>query len=69
MELARRSFPAEVVDLQEMWGDYLMTQKQVSSLYTKYLRTYFIIFARFFRWISICYYYCCCSGMHIHVIC
>ena len=29
VELARRSFPAEVVDLQEMWGDYLMTQKQV----------------------------------------
>lgn len=35
VELARRSFPAEVVDLQEMWGDYLMTQKQVSCVPSK----------------------------------
>ena len=29
VELARRSFPAKVVDLQEQWGDYLVGQKQV----------------------------------------
>ncbi|CAN0485789.1 unnamed protein product, partial [Discosporangium mesarthrocarpum] len=29
VELARRSYPSEVVGLQEMWGDYLVLQKQV----------------------------------------
>ena len=29
VDLARRSFPARVVELQEQWGDYLVSQKQV----------------------------------------
>jgi len=29
VDLARRSFPARVVELQELWGDHLVSQKQV----------------------------------------
>lgn len=29
VDLARRSFPSRVVELQEQWGDYLVSQKQV----------------------------------------
>ncbi len=29
VELARRAFPGRVVELQEQWGDYLVSQKQV----------------------------------------
>lgn len=31
MELARVSFPAEVVKLEEAWGDYLVQQKQMDA--------------------------------------
>lgn len=36
-ELARRSFPNQVVDLQEMWGDYLVDQKQVDMAINHYI--------------------------------
>lgn len=31
MELARVAFPAEVVRLEESWGDYLVQQKQMDA--------------------------------------
>lgn len=31
MELARAAFPAEVVRLEECWGDYLVQQKQMDA--------------------------------------
>ena len=31
VELARRAFPAEVVGLQERWGDWLVANKQVNG--------------------------------------
>lgn len=31
MELARLAFPAEVVKLEEAWGDYLVQQKQMDA--------------------------------------
>lgn len=32
VDLARRFFPSQVVQLQEAWGDYLVAQKQVTTL-------------------------------------
>jgi intraflagellar transport protein 172 len=37
VELARRSFPARVVELQEQWGDYLVSQKQVDMAINHYI--------------------------------
>ena len=31
VELARYAFPAEVVKLEEEWGDYLVSQKQLDA--------------------------------------
>lgn len=31
VELARLAFPAEVVKLEEAWGDYLVQQKQMDA--------------------------------------
>jgi hypothetical protein len=31
VDLARRFFPSQVVQLQEAWGDYLVAQKQVTT--------------------------------------
>lgn len=36
-ELARRSFPGRVVELQEKWGDYLVSQKQVDMAINHYI--------------------------------
>jgi intraflagellar transport protein 172 len=32
VELARRSFPSRVVELQEQWGDYLVSESALSLL-------------------------------------
>lgn len=37
VELARRCFPARVVELQEQWGDYLVSQKQVDMAINHYI--------------------------------
>jgi intraflagellar transport protein 172 len=37
VELARRAFPGKVVDLQEQWGDYLVSQKQVDMAINHYI--------------------------------
>lgn len=37
VELARRSYPAEVVGLEEMWGDWLVRQKQVDMAINHYI--------------------------------
>ena len=37
VELARRSFPGRVVELQEQWGDYLVSQKQVDMAINHYI--------------------------------
>jgi len=37
VELARRSFPAQVVSLQESWGDYLVSQKQIDMAINHYI--------------------------------
>ena len=31
VDLARYAFPAEVVKLEEQWGDYLASQKQLDA--------------------------------------
>lgn len=37
VELARRSFPSRVVELQEQWGDFLVAQKQVDMAINHYI--------------------------------
>mmetsp|Transcript_29270 Transcript_29270/g.93818 ORF Transcript_29270/g.93818 Transcript_29270/m.93818 type:complete len:1764 (-) Transcript_29270:152-5443(-) len=37
VELARRSFPAQVVALQEQWGDHLVAQKQIDMAINHYI--------------------------------
>jgi len=37
VDLARRSFPSKVVELQEQWGDYLVSQKQVDMAINHYI--------------------------------
>lgn len=37
VELARSSFPSEVVRLEEQWGDHLCTQKQFASAITHFI--------------------------------
>lgn len=37
VELARKTFPARVVELQEQWGDYLVSQKQVDMAINHYI--------------------------------
>ena len=37
VELARRSFPGRVVELQEQWGDYLVSQKQIDMAINHYI--------------------------------
>ena len=37
VELARRSFPGQVVKLEQAWGDYLVSQKQVDAAINHYI--------------------------------
>lgn len=37
VELARKCFPSKVVELQELWGDYLVSQKQVDMAINHYI--------------------------------
>nr|XP_057921402.1 intraflagellar transport protein 172 homolog [Doryrhamphus excisus] len=37
VELARHAFPAEVVKLEEAWGDYLVQQKQMDAAITHFI--------------------------------
>ncbi|RYH28435.1 hypothetical protein EON65_12160 [archaeon] len=37
VELARKCFPAKVVQLQEQWGDYLVSQKQIDMAINHYI--------------------------------
>ena len=37
VDLARRSFPSRVVELQELWGDHLVSQKQVDMAINHYI--------------------------------
>lgn len=37
IELARTAYPAEVVTLEEQWGDNLSTQKQFNSAITHFI--------------------------------
>lgn len=37
VDLARRSFPSRVVELQEQWGDYLVSQKQIDMAINHYI--------------------------------
>lgn len=37
VELARKCFPAKVVQLQEQWGDYLVAQKQIDMAINHYI--------------------------------
>ena len=37
VELARKCFPARVVELQENWGDYLVSQKQIDMAINHYI--------------------------------
>ena len=37
VELARRSFPGMVVELQEQWGDHLVSQKQIDMAINHYI--------------------------------
>ncbi len=37
VELARKCFPGKVVELQEQWGDHLVTQKQIDMAINHYI--------------------------------
>ncbi len=38
IDLAKRSFPSEVVELEECWGDYLVQRKQVDMAINHYVQ-------------------------------
>jgi intraflagellar transport protein 172 len=40
VELARRNFPSQVVELQEQWGDWLVAQKQVDMAINHYIEAH-----------------------------
>lgn len=42
MELARVAFPAEVVKLEESWGDYLVQQKQMDAAINHFIEAGFV---------------------------
>jgi intraflagellar transport protein 172 len=37
VDLARYAFPSEVVKLEEQWGDYLSSQKQLDAAINHYI--------------------------------
>ena len=37
VELARYAFPADVVKLEEEWGDHLVSQKQLDAAINHYI--------------------------------
>ena len=37
VELSRVAFPCEVVKLEEAWGDYLVSQKQLNAAINHYI--------------------------------
>lgn len=37
VELSRVVFPREVVELEEAWGDYLVSQKQLNAAINHYI--------------------------------
>lgn len=43
MELARVSFPAEVVKLEEAWGDYLVQQKQMDAAINHFIEAGWVV--------------------------
>ena len=47
MELARYAFPAEVVKLEEEWGDYLVSQKQLDAAINHYIEAKWVLFQFF----------------------
>lgn len=42
MELARLTFPAEVVKLEEAWGDYLVQQKQMDAAINHFIEAGYV---------------------------
>ena len=42
VKLARNSYPAEVVRLEEEWGDYLVGQKQLDNAISHYIEAGFV---------------------------
>ena len=39
VDLARKEFPAEVIQLEEEWGDWLITQKQLDAAINHYIES------------------------------
>ena len=39
VDLARREFPAEVILIEEEWGDWLMSQKQMDAAINHYIES------------------------------
>lgn len=46
MELARIAFPAEVVKLEEAWGDYLVQQKQMDAAINHFIEAGYVVWRR-----------------------
>lgn len=42
VELARLAFPAEVVRLEEAWGDYLVQQKQMDAAINHFIEAGYV---------------------------
>ena len=42
VELARVAFPAEVVKLEEAWGDYLVQQKQMDAAINHFIEAGYV---------------------------
>lgn len=43
VDLARVAFPAEVVKLEEAWGDYLVQQKQMDAAINHYIEAGWVL--------------------------
>lgn len=43
VELARVAFPAEVVNLEEAWGDYLVQQKQMDAAINHFIEAGWVV--------------------------
>lgn len=43
VDLARVAFPVEVVKLEEVWGDYLVQQKQMDAAINHYIEAGWVL--------------------------
>ena len=64
VELARYAFPQDVVKLEEEWGDYLVSQKQLDAAINHFIEAGYVTLTYFYRFSLLnvlCLLQCCHS--------